>query len=764
MPTGRTVRRALCALTVVVMTGTPAYAAGSAAATAVTEVRAVTADPAVVATGTAPATVAVAAHVVAPAAAETVRLTVGAASAALQLTGGDVRDGTWSGVVTIPAFTPYGALPAVVDVTDATASTTTASLPALTVADSVPAAPASVTASAANGTLRVGWTPPPANGGSAVTAYDVAAQPLTAGVTAPAPLVTGTDARSAAFEGLPAGRYAVRVAARNAAGAGPAATADATTETGVVTVPDGPTGVAVTPGDGALTVTWTPPASDGGSPLAGYDVTALPRTGTAAAVTSLAAGAIEATLTGLANGVAYDVTVAARNAAGPSRAATATATPRTVPAAPAVAALVAHDGAVDVSWTPPADDGGAPVLSYAVAAAPSGVVVTVPAAAGFVTVGRLANGTAATFTVFAVNAAGAGPASVPRTATPRVPARLSVVTEPATPVPYRTASVVGASLETVAGLAVSGERIELVARVRPSTSWRVVASGTTGDDGRVTLRAVLPATSALRLRHRAGVADAPEVGVRSVTVAARVNALPSASRIRLGQSVTVRGAVAPAHPVGTAVRLQRYSGGAWRTVASGRLTTTTSYRVTWRPPAAGSPLVRVVLPAHSDHATGVSARWTQRVEREAAADVARAILADGGIRLERVHASGIGDLATARHNVVDVANGRLARRSAYQNAPGGYTAIDLRLLRALRRMGERGTVTVSEIAGGSHARGSAHYYGRGLDINYVNGRHVGPGSGYGMAVEVCRAYGATRVYSPGYDPYGGHWNHVHCEW
>ncbi len=81
-----------------------------------------------------------------------------------------------------------------------------------------------------------------------------------------------------------------------------------------------------------------------------------------------------------------------------------------------------------------------------------------------------------------------------------------------------------------------------------------------------------------------------------------------------------------------------------------------------------------------------------------------------------------------------------------------------------RKGGARGKVTVSEIAGGSHSSRSTHYYGRGLDVNWVDGRHVARGSGYSMAVEACRAAGASRVFHPAYDPYGGHQGHVHCDW
>jgi hypothetical protein len=81
--------------------------------------------------------------------------------------------------------------------------------------------------------------------------------------------------------------------------------------------------------------------------------------------------------------------------------------PPTVPAPPADVTGEPSDGEVTVSWSPPFDDGGAPVDAYAVyqdgAAEP---VATVPVADESATVGGLTNGTAYTFTVTATNEVG----------------------------------------------------------------------------------------------------------------------------------------------------------------------------------------------------------------------------------------------------------------------------------------------------------------------------------------------------------------------
>jgi hypothetical protein len=161
---------------------------------------------------------------------------------------------------------------------------------------------------------------------------------------------------------------------------------------------------------------------------------------------------------------------------------------------------------------------------------------------------------------------------------------------------------------------------------------------------------------------------------------------------------------------------------------------------------------------------GTSAGWHQRIAPENAADVAAAILHNHRITLADAHESGVQDAATALDDIRDIAAGRPAHRSAYQNAPGGSTRVNLDLLRAIRAIGLRLTVTVSEIAGGSHAIDSGHYQGRAVDVTVVNGRSIAGGGTYGVIAANCRANGATKVFDPAHDPDGGHGNHVHCEW
>lgn len=94
-------------------------------------------------------------------------------------------------------------------------------------------------------------------------------------------------------------------------------------------VPDAPTAVSATAGNGSAVVTWIAPTSDGGASLTGYTVTASP----GGATCSSTPPQTTCTVSGLVNGTAYTFSATATNSVGSSPASTASSA--VTPSAPA---------------------------------------------------------------------------------------------------------------------------------------------------------------------------------------------------------------------------------------------------------------------------------------------------------------------------------------------------------------------------------------------------------------------------------------------
>jgi hypothetical protein len=144
------------------------------------------------------------------------------------------------------------------------------------------------------------------------------------------------------------------------------------------TVPCAPAAVSAEAEDGFAYVTWIPSCIDGGSPVTSYTVASS--TGAKATISSgdfLAKGYMA--FAGLENGHAVAFTVAASSAHGssPPSLATAEVTPAhkrklRPPQAPAAVSFTTGGAGASVRITPPAADGGSPVIAYVVSASPEG--------------------------------------------------------------------------------------------------------------------------------------------------------------------------------------------------------------------------------------------------------------------------------------------------------------------------------------------------------------------------------------------------------
>lgn len=141
------------------------------------------------------------------------------------------------------------------------------------------------------------------------------------------------------------------------------------------TVPGAPTGLSVVASSGQLTVSFSAPSSNGGSPIEVYTATCTPTTGTAVSASGSASPIVVA---GLTNGTTYSCTVVAKNAVGSGPAsAAASGTPQasgggssggggstaTVPGAPTALVLTRGNGSISVAFTAPSSNGGATITS-----------------------------------------------------------------------------------------------------------------------------------------------------------------------------------------------------------------------------------------------------------------------------------------------------------------------------------------------------------------------------------------------------------------
>jgi hypothetical protein len=177
----------------------------------------------------------------------------------------------------------------------------------------VPGQVTNVSATAGPGSASVSWSAP--TEGGAVTSYTVT--PYIGSEAQPAMTVSGSPpATSTMIEGLTNGTsYTFKVRASNGNGSGPLSAASNSVTPLALTVPGAPTGVAASAATSQVLVSWSEPASNGGSTITGYKVTPY-KGGVAQTPLEVGGGATSATVKGLTNGASYTFTVTAANTVG----------------------------------------------------------------------------------------------------------------------------------------------------------------------------------------------------------------------------------------------------------------------------------------------------------------------------------------------------------------------------------------------------------------------------------------------------------------
>ena len=232
---------------------------------------------------------------------------------------------TTSSPIVIPGLTNGTAysitLSAINSVGNGTASTGVSGTPQA----SAPGAPTISGITAADQSLSVAFTAPGNDGGSSISNYEYSINGST--WVTPSPAATTSPI---VISGLTNGTsYPVRVRAVNSSGSG---TASNSVSAVPGDTPGAPTITSVTPDDASLTVSFTAPSSNGGSPITNYEYSI---NGSTWVTPSPAATTSPIVIPGLTNGTAYPVRIRAVNSAGSGAASNSiSATPAGVSGAP----------------------------------------------------------------------------------------------------------------------------------------------------------------------------------------------------------------------------------------------------------------------------------------------------------------------------------------------------------------------------------------------------------------------------------------------
>ncbi len=223
-----------------------------------------------------------------------------------------------------------------------------------------PDAPTAVGAVGGDAQASISWSAPGFNGGTDITDYAIEYKLS----SEPTIWSTFADGVSIATTGIVTGlvngsAYDFRISAINLIGQG---VASSTVTATPISVPEAPTDVLAIRGNSEVTVSFTPPLSDGGSPITSYTVTSNPGNQVATGISS------PIVVTGLTNGTEYTFTVSATNVAGigPSSVASLPVTPATIPDAPTTPIAAAGNAQVSLSWTAPGWNGGTIITDYVV--------------------------------------------------------------------------------------------------------------------------------------------------------------------------------------------------------------------------------------------------------------------------------------------------------------------------------------------------------------------------------------------------------------
>jgi hypothetical protein len=182
----------------------------------------------------------------------------------------------------------------------------------------------------------------------------------------------------------------------------------------------------------------------------------------------------------------------------------------------------------------------------------------------------------------------------------------TTVTAKPSPSTYHVSTAVTATVRHTDGTPVVGQPVAVYWRRAGTTNaWAHLGTSTTDPSGQVTVNGVPSASVQLyaTFAGAGGLGGSTVLGSDAVRFA--VTAHPSATSVPLGHAVTLSGSVAAARP-GQQVVVERFVSGAWREVAKGTLSASSTYAVAVTPSTRGAWTFRVVKPGDAILAVGIS--------------------------------------------------------------------------------------------------------------------------------------------------------------
>ncbi len=217
--------------------------------------------------------------------------------------------------------------------------------------------------------INLSWSAPTSNGGPPVTGYRINYTLDSGAAYTNIVANSGNTLTTYSHTGLQTGHvYTYKVYAINSIGIGNASNTASASPTQIITVPGSPTLSATPLSATSISLSWTPPSSDGGSAITGYKIEYANGTLAYTILVSNTGNTQTSYIhSGLATGASYTYRVTAINAIGAGNPSNAVTTqPQETKTAVIISAVAVSPTSVRISWIPPSQTYGQMINGYTV--------------------------------------------------------------------------------------------------------------------------------------------------------------------------------------------------------------------------------------------------------------------------------------------------------------------------------------------------------------------------------------------------------------